>query len=278
MITNYVFGFGSLICSSSRAITGQHGPVFPVIVANLERSWSAHVDFASRPSNAPPSMIGATAVSVAQQEGASCCGILLELLDEDELLRLDEREGGYDRWGQAVVMSSLRSSHVVHKTWTKNLLTFYLSLRSSPLARRVPIPLDDISALSSSSPFPSGLSNPKNKFWCYTGTSKIPATSSHPILQSYVDVIIKGCLEFSPEFASTFVTTTTGWEGFYMDDRGTPIYARAEVGDIDSKSFIPTIPYLTTLCSSSSRPPARMGRKTHTRCRLPPQFFPATFS
>jgi hypothetical protein len=42
-------------------------------------------------------MIGATAVSVAQQEGASCCGILLELLDEDELLRLDEREGGYDR-------------------------------------------------------------------------------------------------------------------------------------------------------------------------------------
>lgn len=91
MITNYVFGFGSLICSSSRVITGQLGPVVPVVVSNIERSWTAHVDFAA-PFPQIPSVVGATAVSVCERPNASCCGVLLKLLDEDELERLDERE------------------------------------------------------------------------------------------------------------------------------------------------------------------------------------------
>ena len=189
MITNYVFGFGSLICSSSRAITGQLGPVVPVVVANIERSWTAHVDFASPPPNAPPSLLGATAVSVVIRPNANCCGILLKLLDQEELERLDMRESGYDR---------------------------------------IPIPLSDISPVSSSSPLPPELSSPDNRFWCYSGRHQVPATPSHPILQSYVDVIIKGALEYSPEFAENFISTTLGWDGYWLNDRRSLIYARSE--------------------------------------------------
>mmetsp|Transcript_10326 Transcript_10326/g.21237 ORF Transcript_10326/g.21237 Transcript_10326/m.21237 type:complete len:233 (-) Transcript_10326:35-733(-) len=189
LYTHYVFGFGSLICSSSRKLTGQCGPVIPVVVADLERSWTAHVDFPG-PSPKISSVLGATAVSVCEKSGSTCCGVLLKILDEDELERLDKREGGYER---------------------------------------VPIPLSNISPLpSSTTPLPPELLGEQNRFWCYTGFTQVPATPSHPILQSYVDVIIKGCLEFSPEFAKNFISTTSGWDGYWLNDRQSLIYARAE--------------------------------------------------
>ena len=46
------------------------------------------------------------------------------------------------------------------------------------------------------------------------------ADVSHPILQSYVDVVMAGCLEMGGvEFASEFVRSTHGWDGEYRNDR-----------------------------------------------------------
>merc|ERR1711881_216117 len=45
------------------------------------------------------------------------------------------------------------------------------------------------------------------------------ATFQHPILQTYVDVCIEGCLEYSPEFAKELITTSNGWDAPWLNDR-----------------------------------------------------------
>jgi len=40
-----------------------------------------------------------------------------------------------------------------------------------------------------------------------------------PILQTYVDVCITGCLEVSEEYAIEFITSTSGWDGAWLNDR-----------------------------------------------------------
>ena len=48
------------------------------------------------------------------------------------------------------------------------------------------------------------------------------ASHSHPILQTYVDICILGCLEFSKEFAIEFIHTTIGWDSPWLNDREVP--------------------------------------------------------
>ncbi len=49
-----------------------------------------------------------------------------------------------------------------------------------------------------------------------------PACESNPILQTYVDICILGCLEFSREFAIEFITSTLLWDGPWLNDRKVP--------------------------------------------------------
>jgi hypothetical protein len=48
------------------------------------------------------------------------------------------------------------------------------------------------------------------------------ASAMHPLLQTYVDVCISGCLEHDRKFAELFVATTEGWCEFWLNDRQTP--------------------------------------------------------
>jgi len=45
------------------------------------------------------------------------------------------------------------------------------------------------------------------------------ASWSHPILQTYVDICVLGCLEHSKEFAIEFITSTVGWNAPWLNDR-----------------------------------------------------------
>lgn len=50
---------------------------------------------------------------------------------------------------------------------------------------------------------------------------------AHPVLLSYLDVVISGILtEFGPAGVAGFFETTTGWRALH-DDRAAPIYPRA---------------------------------------------------
>jgi hypothetical protein len=77
------------------------------------------------------------------------------------------------------------------------------------------------------------LANPDVKVWIYMQHDPIPADPSHPIPQSYVDIIIRGCLTISEDFARSFIENTAGWEhadseDHWVDDREFPIYKRAD--------------------------------------------------
>ncbi|MDO7643083.1 MAG: gamma-glutamylcyclotransferase, partial [Reinekea forsetii] len=70
---NYIFGYGSLICSDSRSRTGVSGPAHPVEVQGIARKWSVHVpDYA------------ATAVGAHSDAHAHCNGVFFAV-DEDNL-------------------------------------------------------------------------------------------------------------------------------------------------------------------------------------------------
>ena len=84
--------------------------------------------------------------------------------------------------------------------------------------------------------------------WVYVPKNPIPPDASHPILQSYVDIILRGCFNTIGEpFARSFVSTTTGWfrnnnrsttntttnhhhhhHHYWVNDRDRPMYKRAD--------------------------------------------------
>lgn len=61
--------------------------------------------------------------------------------------------------------------------------------------------------------------------WAYVGNEKGQPTPEKPIMQSYLDVILNGCLDYGPEFAARFAQTTHFWEHL-VDDRHQPQYPR----------------------------------------------------
>ena len=61
--------------------------------------------------------------------------------------------------------------------------------------------------------------------WVYITNNPQSPTVEHPIAQSYVDVILTGCLSISENYAREFVKTTIKW-GYWVDDRSNPRYVR----------------------------------------------------
>jgi cation transport regulator ChaC len=67
---------------------------------------------------------------------------------------------------------------------------------------------------------------PQGQVWIYTVPEDAIATPENefPIVQSYVDIVISGCLEIEENFtienfAEMCVTTTTGWSEHWVNDR-----------------------------------------------------------
>ena len=46
-----------------------------------------------------------------------------------------------------------------------------------------------------------------------------PPDIDFPILQTYIDVCLTGCLEFGEDFAEEFLETTFAWNQFWINDR-----------------------------------------------------------
>lgn len=60
-----------------------------------------------------------------------------------------------------------------------------------------------------------------DKIWLYVPlpSQTMDADENHPLLQSYVDTVLQGCLEWGGQsFAEEFLVTTGGWSSFYLND------------------------------------------------------------
>ena len=88
----FIFGYGSLICPDSRAITApsvaHRGVSIPVLVQNDERAWNKR------------SKSGTTFLGIRFREGTECTGVLLEVTDDeiDATWALLERRRKEERW------------------------------------------------------------------------------------------------------------------------------------------------------------------------------------
>nr|CRH07050.1 conserved exported protein of unknown function [Candidatus Magnetococcus massalia] len=88
---------------------------------------------------------------------------------------------------------------------------------------RVAVPLEQIEAVG-------WLPLPKQgRFWLYLpkvstlakrGAHR--ASASHPLVQSYIDLCVRGALEHGEAFAEEFLQTTYGWSRWWLNDRQQP--------------------------------------------------------
>lgn len=67
-----------------------------------------------------------------------------------------------------------------------------------------------------------------HKVWICQVANPQFSKKTHPICQSYVDTCLSGCLEHKDHaFALQFIEQTAGWDGYWLNDRETPLYPRA---------------------------------------------------
>lgn len=211
--TDYVFGYGSLMCSHSRALTAPSLAkihVTPVVITNVE------------PVFAKRSKIGMTAMGIRHQRGASTFGVVVPVPPLD-LPKFDDREKGYSRI--SLPLESVSPVAFLDYTTTARDEGLFLNTRDR-----------------------NPLQHPK--IWAYLPDVYTPVCESFPIVQSYVDTILRGCLDVGgKEFAKEFLQTTKGWNpldltdysdetdggirssligSFWIDDREDPIYTRGD--------------------------------------------------
>jgi len=117
-------------------------------------------------------------------EEASCVGVLYRVT-ERELARFDRREIGYHRREIAVEDVDLVG---------------YLDTQEHYEIEEHRIFIDAVAGKRSDV-----------KVWVYVPTNPLPPDEEHPIAQTYVDVILQGCMEIHPDFAREFVQDTIGW-------------------------------------------------------------------
>ncbi|CCG41298.1 gamma-glutamylcyclotransferase family protein [Magnetospirillum molischianum] len=99
---------------------------------------------------------------------------------------------------------------------------------------------------------PGGKRLPPGRYWIYLniGSSIALATPERPLVQSYVDLFLSGCLEAedalaTPGFARRCIATTTDWSTNWVNDRvypRRPFAEQSEAGRIDRllKDTVPT--------------------------------------
>jgi len=175
----YIFGYGSLINSYSRQLTGQTGEAIPVIVKGMQRCWGK-VD-------------GSYQIApLVAEVGDGCCNGVLVRLNDNALQDFDRREKGYHR-----------------------------------------IELDPTSVIADCDTLII-----KEPIWVYVKSNPKPPCQFQPIMQTYVDTVLAGCLSISEPFAKTFVETTSGWHHPFENDRQQPKYGNL-AGVLDE--YLPAI-------------------------------------
>jgi hypothetical protein len=176
-LPQYIFGYGSLVESQSRARTWASALyASPVIVKGIRRGW---FDNTGSPGFAP------TYLGAVPDAGHICNGVVFSIT-ADGLVAYDKRESGY---------------------------------------KREKIPQANITMLDGSGAPPEG------EIWFYASTNERPASPQFPIVQSYVDICLNGCMQIeatyplakAKKYADMFIKTSLGWSEYWVNDR---IYPR----------------------------------------------------
>jgi len=239
---HFIFGYGSLVCAKSRKITAPTltAAAHPVVVSHIRRTWTTRVasGWGERP-DLDHVIHGQTAMGIERREGHDCTGVLIEV-DTEELKHFDGREKGYDR----VEIDLHHVYSIYDDDHTRNLQHDHDVLRNAYQRRN---------SSSEDSEWNDGNSYSVDadddaeadglfKVWVYIPKEgqALAANDRFPIMQSYVDIILRGCLSIGEDFALKFLESTHGWwhdeieaenvpQYVWVDDRHAPYYVRADM-------------------------------------------------
>ncbi len=197
VVQDYIFGFGSLINTASRVSSD------PDAVAAVPVRVAASVGYA-RSWNFQHPVAQLTALGLEKTEagaGRTINGVVCPVLSTSGMEALDAREIGYKR-------VAIATEHLEPLSW-----------QTLPDGARVwmYVPLGPA---ASTTALEVGEDNEDDE--ARAGVGLTGPSFHNPILQSYVDVCILGCLEYSEEFAREFVTSTSLWDGPWINDRQIP--------------------------------------------------------
>jgi hypothetical protein len=196
---HFVFAYGSLICSKSRAITAPTlvgKEAIPVLVQGVERMWAKRTKR------------GMTAMGVRFRPGAKCTGVLLPVT-ESELARFDKREQGYDRY-QIPLDQVEEVPFLAKKNHYEDMDYEHADMVFADTTEDTKTSTDGTNTTTNNTDAPSGVEH-KVFVWIFVQRYDCPADEDFPIAQSYVDIIMRGCMGISKEFARNFIDTTIGW-------------------------------------------------------------------
>ncbi|MGR5152911.1 gamma-glutamylcyclotransferase family protein [Photobacterium swingsii] len=91
---------------------------------------------------------------------------------------------------------------------------------------RIRIDSQDVALQNSDQPLSGGV-------WVYVKDEPLAPCAIQPIMQTYVDTVLAGCLSISDAFAEYFVSSTQGWHHAFENDRHQPKYGNM-AGIVDS--------------------------------------------
>ena len=169
-------------------------------------------------------------MGVRFRTGTKCNGVLI-CVDEDELARFDIREAGYTR--KKIDLTDIHP-HIDSDILVNESLSLWPTAEHN--TKREELALKDVKCSdcrlvfekaaemrrkqSNSSPSnnecsDSMVGNEEVAVWVYEQQNNLPAERSFPITQSYLDIIIRGCMSISLDFARRFLETT---HGFWHDN------------------------------------------------------------
>lgn len=57
------------------------------------------------------------------------------------------------------------------------------------------------------------------RIWVYVPKHNELPTAIYPLLQSYIDLVLQGCLEYGPDYARELIETTADWDQHWLNDR-----------------------------------------------------------
>eukprot|EP00581_Thalassiosira_minuscula_P002637 CAMPEP_0183743682 /NCGR_PEP_ID=MMETSP0737-20130205/65340_1 /TAXON_ID=385413 /ORGANISM="Thalassiosira miniscula, Strain CCMP1093" /LENGTH=1249 /DNA_ID=CAMNT_0025979307 /DNA_START=695 /DNA_END=4444 /DNA_ORIENTATION=- len=210
---DYIFGFGSIMNTSTHATwqppdkKGSPGAApIPGAIATIKKRFGYRREWNFR------SATGFTALGVIKadngidnSEASDINGVLFRVARE-EMPNFDRREVGYEKI--SVPLDCLEFNPELSGSTPQATFQFHPGSNNLP------------SNESNENESNQGKDN-KNKIWLYVPlpSQTHDADENHPLLQSYVDTVLQGCLEWGGEpMAESFILTTGGWSRYYLND------------------------------------------------------------
>eukprot|EP00986_Skeletonema_menzelii_P016585 scaffold15100_cov130-Skeletonema_menzelii.AAC.2 len=232
---DYIFGFGSIMNTSTHAIwktssSSSTESILPGVIATIskefgyKRQWS----FRSTTGFTALGVIGRDSTSGVNNNnnnnsGSEINGVIYQVPTED-MPDFDRREVGYTKIRvplEYITIQHDNNNNNNHNTTKKN---------------------DNNNATTTRVHYRKQANftfTPNDNIWLYVplpGHTQY-ADETHPLLQSYVDTVLQGCLEWGgPTMAEQFILTTGGWSEYFLNDTPSsrrPWLFRKEYNTID---------------------------------------------